>query len=436
MAQSKPKRKKKPSKANNFSFKKAIATNKRRLIELCKGVGCDITDRLSESHFFDIYIYTYQFGGVKCHPDHDISNDIITHYKNTIKSTLFTKHHTPLKQTDFKISFDDIDVIEGLMAYVERRIEVDEISKNILLNDIRQLEQYYGNRVEQLMMRRAILWNMQKNISVISRSFYSLHREFIGHKSNLRCSIVYFLKKHHPVKEYLKINHQSRPVYKVQIPSMYMDSSDEGFLDCMVETNMLKGAYHGTLKKMPVYIQSHALERIYQRLYPMKISILTQIMNNSLFDHIQVQYFNQRILITVDFMSLKLGYFVGEIIGEKLVIKTFLLLSNNSTPEGTIFKRLTGFSKHDVGYWDIDSFPTFINNSMEQDNHLYPYFEQSGLLHLFVFTPDLFKGISPEYQFKGELNWNKMEDYMNQTADKQELSHAEFEGIDFSQMMR
>jgi len=131
----------------------------------------------------------------------------------------------------------------------------------------------------------------------------------------------------------------------------------------------------------------------------------------------------------------KMGYFVAEIIDEKIILKTFLLLSSNSTPEGTLFKQLTGFSKSDVNYWDLNCLPTFINNDMDKNNHLYTYFEQAGLLHLFKLNPDAIKHDNPEYDYDAEINWNKVENYINETADRQALSFEEIDSVNFNAML-
>jgi hypothetical protein len=48
--------------------------------------------------------------------------------------------------------------------------------------------------------------------------------------------------------------------------------------------------------------------------------------------------------------DVKIGYFVVEPVNDMLVIKTFLFITHNCTPEGDKLKELTGLGKSDISY--------------------------------------------------------------------------------------
>ncbi len=438
MAQSKSKRKRKTTQNTRFNLQKAVLANKQRLIELCEGVGSNITAKFTKNDYIQIYISTIQHSDVKCHPDHDISSKIVASFKKSVKTMLYTKLHNTIKPSNIKISLRDICIIEGLMSYIERHIKTDESTKKELEKDIKYLEEYFSTRDKQLLLINYVLLDFQQSLTIPSRKMYTLHFVIPAVANYKKCSVCtfYHLKKHEPVKEYININNHWRPVYKVQQPDFEIKTDDVVIKDCKINASLLSDVYKGSNDELPVYIQSHALDRICERLYPLNIILINQLILKNLFTNPKIQYFNKRILIEINMKLGKMGYFLAEIIDEKIILKTFLLISNNSTPEGILFKQLTGFSKSDVDYWDLDSLPTFVNNDMDKNNHLYTFFEQAGLLHLFKLSPEAIKYDNPEYDYAAEINWDKMEHYINDTTDREALSDEELDCVNFNAMLK
>ena len=72
-----------------------------------------------------------------------------------------------------------------------------------------------------------------------------------------------------------------------------------------------------------------------------------------------------------------------EIVDNVLLIKTFLLLTNQATPEGEKLKELTGLSKIDMKYWNIDRLSTFQKTDMEENEELKQIFRNAGCSKLF-----------------------------------------------------
>lgn len=437
MARSKPKRKKKSSR-NTFNLNNAILADKKRLIELCEGVGCSITNKLRDSDFVQIYMFTYQQTDVRCHPEHDITPKTTLGIKRLVKTALNTKCHSPIKLANIKISLLDIQLMEGMMYYIEAHIKIDEPTKKELDKDIVYLEEYYGKQIQQDFLVKYSICNFLLFISPPCCNLYTLHYQLnkkLDYK-RCRCSSYYYLKKHPAIKEHINVNKHWRPIYKVQQPYFSIEHNDAILKDCIIKTELLKGTYSGTKTDLPVFIQSHAADRMYERLYPLNPAFINKIMHDNLFNNVKTLYYGNHILIEVNVPLGKLGYFLSEVRNDRIVLKTFLLVSNSSTPEGNIFRELTGLNKHDVDYWDLDCLPTFINNNMDKNNHLYTYFEQAGLLHLFKLTPEKLKVVFPEYDFEGELNWDKLENYISNTTDMQELSNTEMDNIDYDTMLK
>lgn len=177
--------------------------------------------------------------------------------------------------------------------------------------------------------------------------------------------------------ELLSIDGHKRTIY--QISSKNTDS----IVDFTITPEKLGAS--GVMQKFPlkVFIQKHALTRLEERLgcwfvrwcYPfivlavLGIAIPTETNNSFLFPF--------------KHLATKLGYLRGDIIGDKLVIRTFLFLTNNGTPEGKKLQKLFGLQKADKKYLKIDKLSTFILSDIKDDPQLKDLFCKAGCRDLF-----------------------------------------------------
>lgn len=143
--------------------------------------------------------------------------------------------------------------------------------------------------------------------------------------------------------------------------------------------------------QLPVYFQSHALKRLYERLDSLTESMSHFLMNNSfkeakiIFDH------ENRPLLECSIGGIKVGYFRIEIIDGIVLIKTFLFLTNNGTPEGLKLEKLTGLKKLDRKYLAIDKMSTFLSSNIGQDPDINKLLIDSGCESLVALYNDLSK---------------------------------------------
>jgi len=141
----------------------------------------------------------------------------------------------------------------------------------------------------------------------------------------------------------------------------------------------------GTMQQLPlkIYIQTHAMERLKERIgdYFMglnNIGILTAILTNK-----ALPSGDGGFLFPYTYVETKLGYLKASVIGDKLIIRTFLFVTNNGTPEGKKLAALLGVQKEDKKYLGIDKLSTFINSDIEANEHLKRIFSQVGCDSLF-----------------------------------------------------
>ena len=63
---------------------------------------------------------------------------------------------------------------------------------------------------------------------------------------------------------------------------------------------------------------------------------------------------------------------------DKLVILSFLFLTNDGTPEGKKLRAITGLAKRDKKYLEIDKLSTFTAYRIHEDKELSELFRQAG----------------------------------------------------------
>lgn len=133
---------------------------------------------------------------------------------------------------------------------------------------------------------------------------------------------------------------------------------------------------------IPVYIQMHAINRLTERVDTLSRDCLEVYVYLS-FRNPVIIFFRGKILIDYVYGQTKLGYLLVEIVDNVLLIKTFLLLTNQATPEGEKLKELTGLSKIDMKYWNIDRLSTFQKTDIEENEELKLIFMNAGCGKLF-----------------------------------------------------
>lgn len=130
--------------------------------------------------------------------------------------------------------------------------------------------------------------------------------------------------------------------------------------------------------RIKVFIQQHTLNRIEERLgkrflYLSYFHVLLASLSQNI-----VAAGNNTYLFPLVHGDDKLGYFKGDLIGDKLVIRTFLFLTNNGTPEGRKLQKLFGLQKADKKYLGIDKLSTFVLSDIKENEQLKALFSEAG----------------------------------------------------------
>jgi hypothetical protein len=151
-----------------------------------------------------------------------------------------------------------------------------------------------------------------------------------------------------------------------------------------------------------VYVQQHALDKLQER-----IDITPGILHYLLFlllNQPQIRHHKKDNSSLVEYylMDQKVGYLLISLVDAKLIIRTFLFLTNDGTPEGKKLNQLLSLDKEDKKYLMIDTLPTFNSYHIDTNEHLSKLFRDAGcgpllkLGHLSEFSRKEIKDKDPE----------------------------------------
>jgi len=183
-------------------------------------------------------------------------------------------------------------------------------------------------------------------------------------------ALLYFKK---PALKYFKFPDGSRPAFRV---SWYF------IIDRFVEVTIKSSLWNRDTPfvdlRLAIYIQSHALQRLWERIDVYPHSEVQVNMIISLVNPVIIRTGKNTGLIEYRINEHKYGYLVCEYIDGDILIKTFLFLTNNGTPEGQKLNELTGLKKEDKKYLAIDRISSFIASNIEQNELLKKLFMECG----------------------------------------------------------
>ena len=140
----------------------------------------------------------------------------------------------------------------------------------------------------------------------------------------------------------------------------------------------------GPSVSLPVYIEAHAIRRLRERipLVPLE-SWLHRFMVDSLDDpSLIIPRSDQHYLVEFCLGCDRLGYFVVEILPHMVLVKTFLFLTMQGTPEAQKLRETLGLYRNDIEYYELDNFFTLVASDVNKDPFLVRVLTECGCGHL------------------------------------------------------
>jgi hypothetical protein len=187
---------------------------------------------------------------------------------------------------------------------------------------------------------------------------------------------VYTLYKTPAEKIFVSIDGKKRPAFR-------LGSSIAGNIEWASIPSSLVPNGSKDAQEYSVYVQSHTLHRMSERLTPIDRTTIQNILYNC-FNPPEFSFGPDGLpFISVLSRSAKLGYLLYEIIDNIVVIKTFLFITQNGTKEGNLLNKRYTLSKYSKKYFELDKLNTFVFTDVYKDEELKKVFTECGCEALF-----------------------------------------------------
>ncbi|WP_163715357.1 hypothetical protein [Mangrovibacterium lignilyticum] len=239
--------------------------------------------------------------------------------------------------------------------------------------DIPKTEKQFREKINQNCQTLSLCKSSPPN------SLVAVFMELVGeHELSRRRNRLKFTVKHRKQKiRYFKLKQQMRPTFRLGI---YTPMQEPAW--SKVNRSLFENIPFDLEETLPVYVQSHALERLRERIDIINFDDLFIFMLDSFIDPKVVRCAGYYLVEYQTFLG-KMGYWVSRIVDDALVVITFLFLTGNDTPEGERLNKLSGLSKIDMHYWNIDRLSTFYHSDLKDNPTMKQLFCDAGCANLF-----------------------------------------------------
>jgi len=149
-------------------------------------------------------------------------------------------------------------------------------------------------------------------------------------------------------------------------------------------------------ENLPVYIQRHALNRLNERLGLHKGLIHESIAETLLAESSKWYRKNDKTMVPLEIFGKKLGYLLISTEQQKIIIRSFLFLTNNGTREGNQLSELTRLAPLDKQYLGMDTLRGFAGYNFSTDHQLAELLSAAGCGDLLQVTELLQFSEGPE----------------------------------------
>ena len=314
---------------------------------------------------------------------HSVPNEVLNYIKLYLSASV--KYETiVLPQSNLKISLDDYFTVGQTIMSFFRRVKKDDFSN---AEKVKSALQYFGedNDTYKLVYQKfnGILQSLGSWYSKIGESMYWLKYELkVNTIGRLSLHNLIHVFTHEPESIRIKINGSLRPA--VRLTWAFADIGVE-YATLNPSLLNIKGSF--TDKLMKVYVQSHALLRLSERIDCVVTCILHLNMFES-FRNPKVSYDNNNnLLIEYRVFGAKAGYFRIDIIDDIVTVRTFLFLTTSGTHESHLLWKNIGLQKLDTKYLALDKLSNFMSSDIGDNDHLRKIFQDAdcqSLLELYA----------------------------------------------------
>ncbi len=406
-------KKKKQNKEQLEKIAKAQAKNEflRRLKRLLTVIGCEAVFDMIPQHMMDnLFLYRWQSVKVVGDTENTFHTDDLKWYKKALV------HMLKDKMMDLDMGGPEIDVYTYQTVGLTLKNFSQPICEKYLKNypqyhDI--LKRYYDSddqidtMIEYLISANEYICFL---ISDLRTCIYWTKPDSKILDNRLAAGFTVTIHSAVPEKKNFIINRELHTALRV---GWTIKSSPE-WVSIRPESIGLRQIGKDNL--IDVYIQDHALRRMIERNDCIYVQYLWMYLNGSVYDmkyHLHKD--NGKYMIEFKVFEIKTGYLVAQLIDTRLVIQTFLFLTNDGTPEGLKLRENLGIEKADKEYLKIDKLSTFIAPEVQSNEKIRKVFHDAGCESLFRLKAELEKR---DILLRKPVSASLIEDYLMLNEEK------------------
>jgi len=345
--------------------------------------------------------------------------DIYSLIPNYILDDLYLKRNHSLKVVEAKGHSIPKEVLNEIKAFVSKWTK-DETIEYSLFPLKTTLDEYFtvGQSIVTLSRTidkfkfpdiekvKSVLIKFQNDEEIFRNAFFQLNNSFIAMANcvmNIRNRFYWmnmgvaladnggmnYLVEIYtgvPTSINIKIDEKPRPV--TRLGWAYPVT---GIVWVTIKPSLLKIKNRLFDSPMDVYIQSHAFDRLAERIDCIYEIMAQYSLYLSLMEPKVCYDNNHELMIEYRIFGTKAGYFRIDVVGKIVVIRTFLFLTNNGTPESNLLEKNTGLKMLDKKYLAIDKLSTFMSSDIGRNEQIKKIFSDAGCESLL----ELYENVGP-----------------------------------------
>ncbi|WP_372646107.1 hypothetical protein [Ancylomarina sp.] len=331
-----------------------------------------------------------------CFPGHQIPSKKLQLINNEIQTS---SRQRIFQVNDIYLSTQECSSLFALASFLENKADGVEILAEFRTKFLKRFEteklyklvyHWYGRLMLQFIISssnpRTKYYAYTSSIETVKvRPFYMAYSSSI--------------MVHNAQSTMLKIHGTYRPVFRLGKTDFKVH-----FKWISIPSSLVGNYYNGKEKELGVYIQSHALNRLAERLDILDESSLNFYLNIRMEEIHAFEFYRGYLLFPFIIVNnVKVGYFVANVVGDKLVFRTFLFVTHNCTPEGDRLKEISGLQKNDIKYWQFDRLSTFASANVDDNPALHNLLKEVGIDDLIKLKPFMTDSENLQDSLAGEL---------------------------------
>lgn len=382
------KQKKKPSPKSLQKLAEAHHKNAfyKMLSRICQHVaGENIFSHFSSEELELIYFNRFEAPEFRAAPGHSIPGKMLdaTKYKLLV---YLKRMELSLIPDGFKISlFDYLTVGRTFISYLkiisDNRFPKSFVARQKLhvLIDSDETTKNEASQMLQGILNYAGCWD-----SDFRHRMYSVEYQTGCRGTSSRIRNQFLIYTHKLDQAEFTIDGRKRPAFL-----LCWKVGEYGYKPLHVKASQLKLPPVTDDPVFDVYIQSHALLRLSERLDCFPAGFLQMNLLKSVEELNFVVNHKNRILIEYRIFDTKAGYLIASVVDGVVLIRTFLFVTSSGTPEGKKLEQISGLKKLDKKYLAIDKLSAFMNSDIGYNPVVREIIEKAGCSCLFRIYAEL-----------------------------------------------